>query len=89
MADRTVHAEFGEQQLVRADRSGKWYLVTTTKINLAEAVEFAQTWRQQGGKVYLDRRGGALFDARLRRLPGSADSGEHEPAPTPRKSTGR
>ena len=87
MDDRTVHAEFGEQQLVRADRSGKWYLVTKNKINLAEAVEFAQTWQQQGGNVYLDRPGGAQFDAQLRKRQTSADLGGSEPASTSRKST--
>ena len=69
MADRTVHATTAAGgEIVRYDRSGKWYYEHSGRrvhIELAEAVTWAL---QTGATVRLGLPGGVRFDAAVRRL---------------------
>lgn len=79
--DRMVHAEcsgfFNGQrvQIVRYGRSGKWWAedfdvkgnqVGRRAITITVAVDYALAYREAGGKIYLRRNGGRLFDARIK-----------------------
>jgi len=77
MADRTVHAAMGTSELVRYDRSGKWYLEHATGrqlLTLQSAAQAALDLRRIGGVIYHGKPGGLQFDAAVRRLDGSADA---------------
>jgi hypothetical protein len=70
MSDRTVHAEVpGFEQVVRYDRSGKWYIEidgARKHVSLGEAAKRALELRDQSGVIHLDRPGGRSFDRRVR-----------------------
>ena len=74
MSDRTVHGGYRNMEIVRYDRSGKWYLEPTIsglrrpKVTLAEAVN-AALWglANGGGYVTPGLHGGAAFDRRIER----------------------
>ncbi|MBC9927207.1 hypothetical protein [Leucobacter sp. cx-169] len=65
--NRVVHARCGDGEVVRYDRTGKYYLeneLERRRVTLAEAVEFAV---QPGVVVLLGRYGGTRFDAEVRK----------------------
>lgn len=67
--NRRVHASYLNQEVVRYDRAGHWYLESsdrTTKINIAEAVRLAVKFMAAGGDVNFGVPGGARFDAKVR-----------------------
>lgn len=70
---RVVHASNATIEVVRYDRSGKWYVenVRGTKrepVKLAEAVAIAVKIKKTGkGRVYFGLMGGQRFDAAVRR----------------------
>lgn len=77
VTDRTLHAALGSRELVRYDRSGKWYVETFTTLGarigareprtVAAAASEAIYMSSQGGQVFLGRPGGARFDALVRK----------------------
>jgi hypothetical protein len=76
-ADRVVHAEskVTDDEIVRYDRNGKWYLEPgdgqqRSMLSVNEAVTIAVAWEGSGGRIYLDRPGGALFAARAKKMMG-------------------
>ena len=77
MGDRTVHAAWSEEDLVRYDRAGKWYVEPRyegkrRQVTLADAVKYALLVEgNPSGRVFLDRPGGGTFDARYRAAKGS------------------
>lgn len=85
MSDRTVHAEWAFAELVRYDRSGKWYIEHRDKslgrqrVKLQDAALWAVGAKKLGGTIYLGKPGGQAFDrAVLRR---------NESSPTPMTHT--
>ncbi len=66
--DRRVHAHWvDEEEIVRYDRSGKWYielplLKMRKNVTIAEAVTRAFELEEGGGKIMLDLPGGGRFD---------------------------
>jgi hypothetical protein len=70
---RTVHATSPEgDELVRYDRQGKWYIEPALgkfrePVTISRAVATAIHWHRTNGSIHLDRRGGARFDALVRR----------------------
>lgn len=80
MSDRTVHVEIllmggGHIEIVRYDRSGKWFYedkdrpTLRRRLTLAEAAEFARLDRP--AVIWHEGRlGGRAFDAAVRRLRG-------------------
>lgn len=75
--DRTVHATVpGSGEIVRYDKASKWYLEyppktlkPRTKLSLAGAVDLAlKHEREPGCCIFLNRAGGTMFDARVRKL---------------------
>lgn len=71
--DRTVHASAPGMELVRYDRSGKWYLEPTIAglprqhVTISAAVDWAMWAWQNGGSPHIGRRGGSRFDALIRK----------------------
>jgi hypothetical protein len=73
MSDRTVHARYTDMEIVRYDRSGKWYLEPTIAglprqhVTVQEAVK-AALWGVENadGDVYVRLPGGGAFDRRVR-----------------------
>lgn len=77
MADRgrTIHAELGEEQVVRYDCAGQWYVEYVPdryrprrRLNLQAAVDWALDLAKEGGEIHLGRPGGLAFDRRLKAL---------------------
>lgn len=79
MTDRTVHARLGQhRELVRYNRSGKWYVENLTTAGARVGVREPRTVQgaaseaiymsSQGGHVYLGRPGGQRFDALVRKI---------------------
>lgn len=70
--DRTVHAIRDDGvELVRYDRSGKWYIEhdrVRDHVTIAEAVSVARMWFHQYGEVRFGLPGGTAFDRKLRDL---------------------
>ena len=74
-ADRTVHARIGEQEIVRYDRAGKWWVEyspprmrSARRVTLAEAVRLAREGLESGeGQVFLRKPGGGAFDAKFKK----------------------
>ncbi len=70
--DRTIHAHYPGMEIVRYDRSGKWYLEPTDPrlprqhIKLRDAVRQALWAQEHGGVIRLGRLGGTAFDRQLR-----------------------
>lgn len=69
MDDRTVHAGCKDYEVVRYDRSGRWYLepragdVVRTAINVREAAEHARAaLKRRDGFVIPGLHGGTAFD---------------------------
>lgn len=67
--DRRVHAEYGEEQIVRYDRAGKWYIEfsparmrparhVTVRAAACRAVEL----QEAGGVIHFGVPGGGSFD---------------------------
>lgn len=73
--DRTVHARIGEQEIVRYDRAGKWWVEWVPdrmrgarQVSLGEAVDLAVKGAELGtADVFLDKPGGGMFDAKFRK----------------------
>lgn len=75
--DRTVHATVpGGGEIVRYDKASKWYLEyppktlkPRTRLSLPKAVDLAlKHEREPGCCIFLNRAGGTMFDARVRKL---------------------
>ena len=71
MTDRTVHAKSASGvELVRYDKAGKWWLeqagVRSPVHSIAQAVEAGLAMQH----VYLDRPGGKVFSAKVRKRRG-------------------
>ena len=73
MADRTVHARYPGMEIVRYDRSGKWYLepvdgpysrpgAKRQRVTIHAAVDAAVRGVVRGGEVTLGLAGGSTFD---------------------------
>lgn len=76
LTDRRVHAEDGKRQLVRYDRSAKWYVEPkpgakgVTKegpLTIEVAVERAIRMRRNKGSIHFGVIGGQRFDAAVRK----------------------
>ncbi len=72
MSDRIIHAERGEEQIVRYDRSGKWYIEHGPS-HPRERVSVRQAARRafelgHGGIIYERCPGGRTFDRLMREL---------------------
>lgn len=74
MGDRTVHASWGQEELARYDRAGKWYVETRgggprRMVKLHEAAMTALSWRNSNrGIIFYGRLGGTAFDSQVRKL---------------------
>lgn len=79
--NRQVHASDHEFEVVRYDRTSKWYLEprpdgrsageARRKLTLAEAVGYAVNYCQgRSGQVNLDLPGGSTFDRKYREATG-------------------
>lgn len=71
MDDRRVHAELGDEQVVRYERAGKWYIESGDMrfgIPLNYAARRAVQLREKGGFVHLGIPGGSAFDRRVGKL---------------------
>lgn len=75
LTDRRVHAENGQWQLVRYDRSSKWYMEPKPRnresrrgpLTIERAVQFALEIKSvRGGRLHLGVIGGQRFDAMVR-----------------------
>lgn len=69
--DRTVHGYTAEgHPIVRYERAGKWYVEPENgkrrHVKITEAAQLAVA-----GRPLLDRAGGQVFDARVRRIQGA------------------
>lgn len=71
--DRTVHARCGDEELVRYDRAGKWFLEyrparmrPARQVSVGEAVRLALEMIERGGSVIFRRPGGTTFDRKVR-----------------------
>lgn len=69
MDDRRVHAECVDFQVVRYERSGKWWVeskrfgVKPVQLNVRQAVEWARkAMTRRGGVIHLGVPGGSTFD---------------------------
>lgn len=66
----TIHAELGDEKLVRYEKAGKWgviYLPCNMRPyrpldRISQAVNVAMRMRDQGGRVFFGRPGGKTFD---------------------------
>jgi len=76
-ADRTVHAETGYAEVVRYDRSGKWYLEDKastngvkrrTLVTVGEAVTWVRDQPRGEVQVHWRKPGGSRFDQAIKRL---------------------
>lgn len=74
--DRRVHAEDGKRELVRYDRSAKWYVEPKAvlrpvklegPLNIDEAVIRARRMRANKGSIYFGITGGQRFDSAVRK----------------------
>lgn len=75
MNDRTVHAWYPGSEIVRYDRSGKWYVESTDGsgerrlITVDHAANLALREADgDDGAIHLGRPGGAAFDRRVNRI---------------------
>jgi hypothetical protein len=77
--DRTVHGldiAMGDAwEIVRYDRAGKWYIEHPDGRRVRVGVNYAARAAAKG-EAYLNRPGGQIFDARVRKINPSA--GEHD-----------
>lgn len=71
--DRRVHAQYRDMEIVRYDRSGKWYLepafgLPRQRVSLGVAVQSAK-WGMEnaGGSWFPGLPGGAQFDSKMRK----------------------
>jgi hypothetical protein len=68
LADRTVHASYKDMEIVRRDRTGKWYLEPTIpglkrqQVTVREAASAARWGIENGGDFYPGLPGGEMFD---------------------------
>jgi hypothetical protein len=68
MSDRTIHAAYDGMEIVRYDRTGKWYLEPTDsrlprqQVPIAKAVDSALWAVAHGGWVKRRLPGGQRFD---------------------------
>jgi hypothetical protein len=68
MSDRTVHASYSNMEIVRYDRSGKWYLEPTIPglrrqhVTVAQAASSAKYGLAIGGSFTPGLSGGKAFD---------------------------
>lgn len=81
-ADRRVHAQSGEEFLVRYNRAGHWYVEYVParyrprrRVDIRQAVDLAADMLREGGQVHLGLHGGKRFDALLRKHPLYSDGG--------------
>lgn len=73
--DRTIHAAYNGMQVVRYDRSGKWYLeprderLPRQRVGVAEAARMA-LWgvANANGLIWTGKHGGGVFDRHVARL---------------------
>jgi len=69
-SDETIHAELGDEKLVRHDRAGKWgvvYIPCNMRpyrplSRIKNAVNVALRMYEQGGVIHFGRPGGKTFD---------------------------
>jgi len=72
--DRTVHAKCAGFEVVRYDRSGKWYVESRNPdrqrehVGVGEAARRALAAETLGGTTHLGRPGGRAFDRAVRSL---------------------
>ena len=71
--DRQVHALLDDEQIVRYDRAGKWYIEfspprgrSARHVTVREAARRAVEMKEQGGTIFTDRPGGGSFDRAVR-----------------------
>lgn len=74
MTDRRIHAETDQMEIVRYDRSGKWYLEPKgnlsprQQVTVKDAAKYAiQMCRGDSSTIYLGLRGGRVFDRLVQR----------------------
>lgn len=77
MSDRTVHASYQDMEIVRYDRSGKWYLEPTVprlkrqQVSIGTAARSAQWGIENAyGIWYPNLPGGSSFDRLMWGWPG-------------------
>lgn len=69
--DRTVHASNPDEELVRYDRAGKWYVEPVDgsrrrHVGINEAVRIAVGWSRSGnGVIFTGLHGGSMFEAKV------------------------
>lgn len=85
MADRTVHAQSGEEFLVRYDKAGHWYVEyephryrSARRVTITEAVDLAMDMWKEGGTVHPGRPGGSRFDFLVRKRCAQFDGNSDE-----------
>lgn len=76
MSDRTVHAAYEGMEIVRYDRTGKWYLEPTSPdlkrqhVDVGDAARSAVWALEHDGWVEFRLPGGATFDRAVSRVVG-------------------
>jgi hypothetical protein len=72
--DRSVHARWAQMEVVRYDRSGKWWLEPLgtngkrKQVSLRAAVAYAvESERERAGAIFTRLPGGRLFDHAVQR----------------------
>jgi hypothetical protein len=73
--DEQIHAELGDEKIVRYDRAGKYATIFVPNrgrsmyyMNLRAAVHRAVEMHRAGGTIHLGKPGGNRFDREVRRL---------------------
>ena len=70
-SDRRVYARRNDGvELVRYDRSGKWYIEhdrVRDHVTIASAVAVARQWECDEGQVFYGLPGGTTFDRKMRK----------------------
>lgn len=72
-ADRQVHAVLDDEQIVRYDRAGKWFIEFSPPrmrparhVTVREAARRAVEMKEEGGTIFFGRSGGGSFDRAVR-----------------------
>ena len=78
--DRCVHAEFGDEKIVRYNRAGKWYvefdpanLRSARHISIKYAARRALELQALGGTIHFRLPGGGAFDRWVGRFGGTPE----------------
>lgn len=71
--DRTVHARCDAYEVVRYDRSGKWYVEDVGRdrrrhVGVREAAQLAKNATRAGGSVTYGLHGGSAFQRAFERM---------------------